>query len=388
MSRTALMKGAVFLAGLCIIGCAGNSPLQTITSDTILLRTWNGYRHSFIHPTGRVLRPQNDDTVSEGQAYAMLRAVWMDDQKTFDRCYRWTEQNLSRAGQKADSLLAWHWKDGKVVDWMPASDADIDYALALLLASSRWGKSQSKNMPDYGERAQRLMADILNYATFREPDGRLYLTPWLIKEHTASAPLPQNPSYYSPAHFRVFYTFSGDLRWMELVDTAYWLLDNLGRTFAGQKGVGLIPDWCGIDMKGTFVQLENKNPNFGWEAVRIPFRIMLDQLWFNSPQAKAFLNGPLSEFVFAQWQVHQTVYCEYRYDGVAIRPYENPLFYSAYYCLLYSSANTRAEELLKKSQSFIKKSNQRARYFEEGASKKGITDPNAINPFVNGKENK
>jgi len=45
-------------------------------------------------------------------------------------------------------------------------------------------------------------------------------------------------------------------------------------------------------------------------------------------------------------------------------------------------------QFIKKVVALIKKSNQRARYFEEGASKKGITDPNAINPFVNGKENK
>ena len=98
---------------------------KDITPKVIVENTWSGYKHFFLDADGRVKRPKEGDTVSEGQAYAMLRAVWMDDKKTFDGCYRWTEENLSRKNKTGDNLLAWHWKDGKVSDWMPASDADV-----------------------------------------------------------------------------------------------------------------------------------------------------------------------------------------------------------------------------------------------------------------------
>ena len=65
--------------------------------DALLARTWAGYRSRFIAPDGRVVRPEHgNDTVSEGQAYAMLRAAWMDDQATFDRVWHWTKERLSR----------------------------------------------------------------------------------------------------------------------------------------------------------------------------------------------------------------------------------------------------------------------------------------------------
>jgi len=51
---------------------------------------------------GRVVRrDQGSDTVSEGQAYGMLIALSVKDEKSFDSLWRWTEKNL----QKRDGLL-------------------------------------------------------------------------------------------------------------------------------------------------------------------------------------------------------------------------------------------------------------------------------------------
>jgi len=44
--------------------------------ETLLARSWETYRARFITLEGRVVRPEHGgDTVSEGQAYAMLRAA-------------------------------------------------------------------------------------------------------------------------------------------------------------------------------------------------------------------------------------------------------------------------------------------------------------------------
>lgn len=62
---------------------------------------------------GRVVRrDQGGDTVSEGQAYGMLIAVAVGDEKTFDQIWSWTKKNLVRD----DGLLAWRWDEGRVVD--------------------------------------------------------------------------------------------------------------------------------------------------------------------------------------------------------------------------------------------------------------------------------
>src|SRR3546814_3053042 len=85
----------------------------------------------YVTAEGRVVRyDQGGDTVSEGQAYAMLLAVGSDDEARFATIWDWTEQNL----QRSDWLLAWQWADGGVVDEAPAADADLDAAWALTLA--------------------------------------------------------------------------------------------------------------------------------------------------------------------------------------------------------------------------------------------------------------
>jgi endo-1,4-beta-D-glucanase Y len=58
----------------------------------------------YVEDDGRVVRhDQGGDTVSEGQAYALLLAVAADDEERFARVWRWTDANLRRH----DGLLAW-----------------------------------------------------------------------------------------------------------------------------------------------------------------------------------------------------------------------------------------------------------------------------------------
>src|SRR5262249_7571905 len=84
---------------------------------------------------GRVIsRDEDGVTTSEGQGYAMLRAVWSDDADVFERVWTWTQQNLRVRG---DHLFAWKWKGG-VLDRHSATDADSDIALALVLAARRF----------------------------------------------------------------------------------------------------------------------------------------------------------------------------------------------------------------------------------------------------------
>src|SRR5690242_4146357 len=130
------------LAGLCVmmlvawlLSLRDNS--DTRQSSQMLTDSWRGYKNYFIQEDGEVRRPREGDAISEGQANALLRAVVMGDRKTFDRILKWTEEHLSRKAL-GDHLLSWHYKNGSVQDKMPATDADIDYALALLLASEKW----------------------------------------------------------------------------------------------------------------------------------------------------------------------------------------------------------------------------------------------------------
>jgi len=327
---------------------------QSNDSQVIIEKTWIGFKELFIESDGRVKRVKDSDTVSEGQAYAMLRAVWMNDKVSFDKCYKWTEENLSRVRDKGDNLLAWIWKDGAVVDWMPAADADVDYALSLIFADMRWPGLSPVGVEDYGSKAKAILSDILEKETFVTSSGRIYLAPWIVDKEKKPEVFPLNPSYYSPAHFRIFHDYTGDDRWAELADTSYYVLNSLIAEFDGQKGVGLIPDWCGVDRLDAFHILQGKNKGFGYEALRVPFRIGLDYMWFGRVEAKEFL-GSFNRFLENQMGINGRIYCEYDYSGQAIKVYESPAFYSCYYFAMKVSGSDYVDRIFEKIQEFVLK---------------------------------
>jgi endoglucanase len=181
---------------------------------------------AYMSEDGRVTRvDQGGDTVSEGQAYAMLLAAGVGDQELFDRAWSWTKQNL----QREDALLAWRWSDGTVQDDEPATDADLDAARALLVAADRFGD------PDYLAEGVRLGDAILEHSTVRVGDRLVLLPgPWARE----STPYVINPSYFAPRTFALLERASGDDRWGQLADSAR---DIVGRF---TERAMLVPDWA------------------------------------------------------------------------------------------------------------------------------------------------
>ncbi|HMO17550.1 MAG TPA: glycosyl hydrolase family 8 [Oligoflexia bacterium] len=331
--------------------------VSSISNNEILSQhLWNSYKSLFITQEGRVIRPLNDnDTVSEGQSYAMLRAVWMGDKEIFDNCYTWTEYHLKRSKKDiGDTLLAWHWNHGSVIDWMPASDADIDYALSLILADRRFIQHEGGKYPDnvmnYKDRALEILADISIKLIRKSTDGEIFLSPWI---ETPDEPLSVNLSYYSPAHFQVFYEFTGNPLWMNLKKQTYQFLNIIASRFNGNTGSGLFPDWAMFNDKGEFINLPGRESNFGWESVRIPFRLYLDYLWFGEKLVTETLSGSLYSFILSELRRNNRIFSEYNIDGSSTNPYESSSFYSAY-SLTSRPFNTElADQLLDRTKSYI-----------------------------------
>ncbi|HKY67257.1 MAG TPA: glycosyl hydrolase family 8, partial [Acidimicrobiales bacterium] len=135
----------------------------------------------YVDGDGRVVRhDEGGDTVSEGQAYALLVATAVDDESQFDRVWTWTRANL----QRSDGLFAWRWADGEISDASSATDADVDIARALAMAGDRFDR------PDLLEEARRVAAAVLEHET-AEAGGRIVLVagPWARDDRIV------NPSY-------------------------------------------------------------------------------------------------------------------------------------------------------------------------------------------------
>jgi endoglucanase len=321
-------------------------PLLTINcsfiphnSEEIAQGSWSHYKQTFIHE-GRVFRPKNNnDTVSEGQAYGMLRAVLMNDKKTFDECLVWTETELSRQQTDGDSLLAWHYENGKVSDTKAASDADIDYAYSLILAHRKW------NDKSYLRLANEVLRSVLDHETSVIND-KLYLLPWPKQNNSSDEVVALNPSYYAPSHFKLFFEVSGDKRWLELVDTTYYILGKL-LDFSGDLNKRhLVPDWITIDSKGNISELPGKPIAYGWDAVRVPLRIAADYYLYGDNRALGVLR------VFS-------AYFEKEYSNASTgEAYENALFYSAAYAATETAGSPVSTAILKRLRKCIRKDDE------------------------------
>jgi endoglucanase len=317
----------------CLCACQSRTASNRLAQ--VLNASWLSYRQHFITPAGQVKVPDHrGGTISEAQAYALLRAVWVHDQTTFARVYGWTYRHLSRSSLYGDHLLAWRWgrlPDGSwgVLDANSATDADLDYALALILAHrQRW--PAPPGLPPYGREAREVTNSILAKEVVQLPDGELLLTPgnW----HAPQPPYLLNPSYFSPAAYRLFIQMNKGAAathaWRQLAQSTFPFLEQVSHRLGDLKGVGLPPDWCRVNAAGHLSPAPGKDTDFGWEAVRIPFRVALAALWFKDPHALHLLKYRFLPFFKKQWQAHHKLAAVYHYDGTHAVNYESPVLYA------------------------------------------------------------
>jgi endo-1,4-beta-D-glucanase Y len=300
---------------------------RIFSSYTLLNSSWEKYKSRFINQDGRVIDySQNYVTTSEGQSYALLQAVWMDDRTTFDQVWLWTKNNLKRPN---DRLFGWRWGSIDNVNYglLPnggantASDADVDIALALILASRRWQD------PKYLQESTDILQDIweIDIAFYQD---RPYLSAgnWAVGNNQIIV----NPSYLAPYAYRLFSQVDPDHNWGQLVDTSYWLLtQSTQNQLDKSKSIGLPPDWVSLsalDGSLSAPNLEGLTTNYNYDAMRVPWRIALDYYWTQDIRAKEYLKSLsyFSTFYASRQQLPGSI----SHSGEVINPNENPVMYA------------------------------------------------------------
>lgn len=308
---------------------------------TILTSSWEQYKKRFINPDGRVIdHSQNGITTSEGQSYAMLRAIWLDDKETFDLVWKWTKENLKRPD---DNLFGWRWGEhsDNSFGFIPddgansATDADQDIALALIFASSRWHESE------YEEEAKAILTDMweINTATAA---GERYLIAgnWAQNDEE----LVLNPSYFAPYAWRIFSQVDTEHDWESLIGPAYALLHaSSEQPLDKERAVGLPPDWVVINRNsGTLSapeNLGNLTTNYGYDALRVPWRVGLDLRWNDAEQARIYLDK-LCQPLAQDYQNDAKLASVYGHDGEVLENTENPAMYAASLgCFVHTDEN-------------------------------------------------
>jgi endoglucanase len=249
---------------------------------------FEGWKKNFVFERGdeacvsqNIPYKTNDISCSSSElAYGMLIAVYMDNaanqtRPLFDKFLAAYDKRLDSVG-----LCGWRW----IWDYVDsnlyrdslwgrhsATDADLDAAMALLLASRQWGDDK------YRQRALRLIDAIWDH----ELDSTFNLKPgddW---------DLAKNPGYLNFAAFRLF-AQADSPRW-DTVAAQSWRL--LQRNLApSNTSVGLPSDWCRPD--GTPSTKYGKDftgyskPTFHADAMRVPWRLAIEYAWFGEARAK------------------------------------------------------------------------------------------------------
>ncbi|HZE07079.1 MAG TPA: glycosyl hydrolase family 8, partial [Solirubrobacteraceae bacterium] len=216
---------------LCVASCGGGSsssssggPPPHASQDQLATYAAHAFLSTYANSDGRVQRTdQGGDTVSEGQAYGMLAAVAVGDRHRFDQIWSWTQHNL----QLRNGLFAFHWAGGHVVDPQPASDADLDTARALLVASCRFHE------PDLRQAAVRVGKAILAHETAKAGSLQVLMAgPWANK----GGYLVFDPSYVDPTTLQDLAKVTGDSRFSAVDAGSTQLVNDLTRP--------LPPDWA------------------------------------------------------------------------------------------------------------------------------------------------
>ena len=209
---------------------------------------------------GRVVRrDQGGDTVSEGQAYALLLAVAVGDRDRFARTWRWTRAHLV----EPDGLMAWRWDAGRVTDPQSAADADVDTAWALVLAADRFDD------PGYRTAGEHMAGAVLAREVVTGGSGGAVLVagPWAV-----GPTVRIDPSYDAPADFAALAALPSGGRWDDVAATGRRDLSEL----LGERH--LPPDWAVLGSDGVAHPTSAPGDpgggvRYGFDAARVPVRL-------------------------------------------------------------------------------------------------------------------
>ncbi|MBO7481319.1 MAG: Ig-like domain-containing protein [Bacteroidales bacterium] len=220
-------------------------------------------------------------SVSEGIAYGMLIAVYMDNatnntQGMFDKLWAYYLANANSHGVMNWKVTGFTHQVAPPVSGNSngATDADLDAAQALLMAYKQWGNQK------YLTAAQTLIQNLWAY----EVNNNKQLKPGDMFDDY------KNPCYFITNAMKLFTQvkqlegWSNSWDWNTVAQNCYGIMSK-----CANASTGLIPDWCyengsllnGI-IDGKFESI------FGYDAARIPWRMAQAYAWYGDTEAKGF----------------------------------------------------------------------------------------------------
>lgn len=294
--------------------CTGQPPAAPGPSQ-VLSPSWQFYQARFMPGGERVTSENYGGTISEGQSYALLKAVWMGDRTVFDAVWRWTRLHMARPGSV---LPGWRWgtqDDGRhgLIATEDATDADQDIAYALLLAFERWGDRA------YHDAASAMITELWERHVHRIA-GRYYLDPGDWPPFREGEALTINPSYLAPYVYRAFarYDTAHAQGWRDLADSVYPTL----AACSALTALKLPPNWCAVNYQTGAIGFSDVQGDgardFSYDAFRVFWRMAMDVRVDGSAPAREWLTS--HDALWRYWQTHGELPEGFYPDGTPRQP--------------------------------------------------------------------
>ena len=292
-----------------------------VADHELLQGAWTDYLDRFVTHDGRVIADDLPDrgTTSEGQAYAMLRAVYAGDRDAFDLVWGWAAANL----QRDDGLLSWRW------DGDPGRSSTIRRHRTLRSMRRSHCSSHRGHGASQGTKP-RLRSCSTGSGTSSSSRSTAQGS-WSRATGRSVMPSPSSTrSYFAPYAFRIFADAQPHRDWLGLVDSSYDILEAWAADDELGAPVGALPNWLAIDTRSGVLELATGRARsadeFSYDSSRAMFRLALDWLWFGEERALASMKAiglPLREL-----REKGYLAAAYRLDGAPAVTYEASSMYA------------------------------------------------------------
>ena len=243
---------------------------------------YNTWKTNYVEACGTNFRVKFDtptQTVSEGIGYGMLIAAYAGDKTLFDGLWGYYKANSNGNG-----LMNWRTGTCTADQSGGATDADLDAAMALLIAKCQWPSATSPYI--YANEATTLITAIKNAEIHNTNYQAINGDGWGFGSTC------RNPGYQSPAYYREFaiHILSQATFWNNSVVPAAYTLLNANRNTT----TGLVSNWS--DQNGVANTCSGSN-DYSFDACRNPWRMATDVLWNNNSTAQTNFCIPIAAYV-------------------------------------------------------------------------------------------
>ncbi len=264
-------------------------------------------------------------TVSEGQGYGMMIVALMagydrDAQKIFDGLYHFAKKHPSEI---CGSFMTWQ-VPAKKGGSDSAFDGDADIAYALMLASKQWGNTGKVH---YANEAKNIINALSLMAIGKESHLPL-LGDWVEQNGKKYNQYTTRTSDFMPSHFRAFYRFTGDKKWLSVIETTNRALAMIQNNPTNKTA--LVSDFIYHDKQGYHPTkrkfLEEEDDSYYYNACRVPLRIGLDALLNGDKISQEISKSMLSWIVEKSGKNVANIKSGYRLSGQVIGDYSSAVF--------------------------------------------------------------